>query len=166
MNKLLFILCLLFSLASQAQDSIVSKKDSVEVAFTISFSKANKLTTSQRQELKDKLTAVLARTQTSGLINSQFSIEPDVKLTNRQTTASTKETMTLIEGELTLVAKNRYTGKAYNEQTIHLRELVRGISIPDPEFVLIKAINVKDKRFVRFVKTSINRIVEYYQSNK
>lgn len=166
MRKIHTIIVFLFvAMLCQAQNTEDSKDSvAVEVAFTTVFPKTSNLTTVQRRELKDKLDAVLARTQTAGSKDTPFIIEPQLTVTGKSTTRTTLEPITLIEGELLLIVKNRYDGKAYNELTIPLRESVSGAKVADPELTLIRSINPKDKRFVGFVHKSVNRIVAYYNN--
>ncbi len=161
MNEVtLFLSFVLCAVNSAAQDERASQ-DSIEVNFAVVVPKENSLTSIQRTEIKGKLEQILARTQSSGAENNTpFVIIPEVKAT--ETTAVAKETFILIEGELTLIVKNRYDGTAYNEISIPLKELVEASHVDDPKLILIQKINPKDRRFVRFIRTTEGRIAKQY----
>lgn len=155
---LFFIVCHNMS----AQDEIAISNDSIEINFNIVIPKEKTLSSDLRLELKDKLELALARNGCSGPEGTPFVIVPDVKVINTGITSGTKETFTLIEGECILVAKNKFDGTAFNETNIPLKELVKSGKVGNPIHVLIQSINPKDKRFIRFFRTTQKRISDYY----
>lgn len=163
MKKVVFFLfVILWDVNSVAQNERISQ-DSMEVNFAIAIPKENSLTSIQRTEIKNKLEQILARTQSSGVMNeTPFVIVPEVKIKAADMTAGAKETFTVIEGEMTLIVKNRYDGTAYNEIVIPLKEMVEVSHTGDPKLILIQKINPKDRRFVRFVRTTQERIAKQY----
>ena len=165
MRYLLFLMCMMaFTQRVTAQSSAAG--DSMEVAFSVVIPKEVSLNAAERNEMRQKLEVMLARTQTFAPEGkSPFVIVPEVKVTSKETTAGAKETFTLVEGELVLLVKNRYNGTAYNELSMELRQLVKTQEAIDAKMLLIKGINPKDKRFVRFVRTTQNRIAEYFEGN-
>lgn len=166
MKKILLALIVITCLSTgkvQGQDA--SQQDSIEVGFAIAVPEDNSLTFDQRKEIKVKLEAILARTLSSSAVNkTPFVIVPELNNVTTESTAGGKQTSILIEGELTLIVKNRYDGTSYNEVIVPLKEVVEASRVNDPKIILIRSINVKDRRFVRFIKNSQNRIVEYYEN--
>jgi len=159
---ILFLSFVLCAANSAAQDERASQ-DSIEINFAVVIPKENSLTSTQRTEIKNKLEQVLARTQSSGAVNNTpFVIVPEVKVKNTETTSGAKVTFTLVEGDLTLIVKNKYDGTAYNEISIPLKELVEANRVDDPKLILIQKINPKDRRFVRFIRTTEARIAKQY----
>lgn len=157
------LLAVLFAVNGMAQVDSIAGKDSMDVAFAIVIPAGNTLTSAQRKEIRLKLETVLARTKSAGEVKkTPFVIVPELRVLSTDVTAGAKETFTLVEGELTLTVKNRYNGTAYNELVMPLKEMVAGKRVADPVSVLIRKIEPKDRRFVRFINTSQKRIAEHY----
>lgn len=163
-HRIIFFLLtlMLLPIGSFAQEE-VENKDSIEVTFAVVIPKEKSLDAGQRIEIKNKLEAVLARLQCAGAIEkTPFVIVPELDITSTSVTAGAKEAFVFIEGNLVLVAKNRYDGTAYNELTIPLKKLVNGKNVKDYKSELIQEINPKDRRFVRFIRNTQQRIVKQY----
>lgn len=137
-------------------------QDSIAINFTISFPENTTLTTTQRQELTTKVESIIARTNSSGGNDSPFVIVPTLTVTGEQTTESAIVTVTLVEGELQLIVKNKHDGTIYNELTTTLQATRRQNDTTDGATLLIRAVNTRDSRFVRFIRTTKKRIAERY----
>lgn len=136
-------------------------QDSVRVDFTIAISQESKLTYAQQQELNRKLAGIVARSNASGSeATTPYRIEADLIVTAIKATEGTLVPMTLIQGELLLLAKNRLDGTLYNQLTIPLKETTQADSDKDNALALIRSIKPRDTRFVRFIRTSQKRIAE------
>lgn len=163
------IVCMLFVALTLCTDSWAQNElaeDSIEITFNILTPKENSLTSEQRTEIKSVLEAVLARTESSGAVGeTPFVIIPDIKNVSTDMTEGSKEAFLLIKGELVLIAKNRYDGISCQESSIPLKELVEVEKADDPKLLLIRSINPKDRRFVRFIRTTQRRIVEKYRGS-
>lgn len=158
-----FLLALMFLSAGSSAQEADAGNDSVEVTFTIVIPKEISLDTEQRMEIKSKLEAALAKLQCAGAAaKTPFVLIPEINVTGTNVTSGTKEAFVLIEGDLILVAKNRYDGTAYNELTLPLQKIVTGKSVNNPKSELIKEINPKDRRLIRFIRNTRQRIVGKY----
>lgn len=166
MKKILLTLIAIISvITGKAQSEDTPQQDSIEVNFAIAIPEDNSLTFEQRKEIKLKLETILARTQSAGAVKkTPFVIVPELRIISTESTAGSKRVSTLIEGELTLVVKNRYDGTSYNEVVIPLKEVVERGQFKDTMMALIKCINTNDRRFVRFIKKSQNRIAENFEN--
>ncbi|MBQ7869959.1 MAG: hypothetical protein IJ355_06515 [Prevotella sp.] len=163
MRQILFFLFIVLFCADCKAQTVEAAQDSIEITFAVVTPKECSLTSVQRKELKLMLEKVLARTQSAGVPNrTPFVIVPDVTVKTIDTTSGAKETFTLIDGELSLVVKNQYDGSVYNEITIPLKELTETGRVDDPKLVLIRKINPRDRQFVRFVRTTKDRIAGKY----
>lgn len=157
------LLSFVMSIDCFAQDI---KQDSIDITFAIVIPKEKSLDAEQRVEIKNKLELVLARLQCAGAIEkTPFVIVPEINIIETSVTVGAKETFVLLEGELVLVAKNRYDGTAYNEVTIPLKRMVKETSVKSPKSDLIQEINPKDKHFTRFIRNTQRRIVEHYSGS-
>lgn len=161
LNKYILGFCLatLAVVTSYAQDSI-------SVNFSIVIPQTSKLTASQRLELKEKLERVIARTNTSGPIDeTPFVIVPNLVVTSIKQTEGALCPFILAEGELSLFVKNRYDGSIYNQLTVKLQKTFQGNQKENATLQLIRSVNSRDTRFVRFIKTSKKRILEKYAND-
>lgn len=146
------------------QQSAETPTDTVEVTFTVGFQNDCRLDSGERAELAKKIERILARTESAGTsAGTPFVIVPDITDISTETAEGLMEPQTLIEGELTLLVKNRYDGTVYNEVTVTLRRLVPAGKVQDPAALLIAEIDPKDRKFTRFIRTSRNRIAEKYE---
>ena len=163
MKKIFNLLILVFICQSVYSQTSSSENDSIDICFEIVTPKECSLNASQRDEIKSKLNLLLARTGTAGAVaQTPFVIVPDIKLTDKNNSGGTLQQMTFIEGELTLIVRNRYDGISYNELTLPLKGLAETKKELDPIMRLINNINIKDRRLTRFIRLSCDRIVSYY----
>lgn len=135
-------------------------QDSAIILFDVQMSKTSQLTDQQKLLLKTKVEAAVARTNMVGNGKSLYVIVPSVSVTDVKTTDNSIIPTTIVSGELTLLVKNRIDGKAYNELTIPLKVSQPITSKEDNTSLLIETISIRDKRFVRFIKVSRNRIAD------
>lgn len=135
-------------------------QDPVEVSFDVLVSKNTTLTANQQSLLKTKLEAAVARANFGGNGKSPFVIVPAVSFGDAKTAENSISPITIVNGELTLIVKNRIDGKTYNELTIPLKTSQPITSKKDNVSLLIEAINIRDKRIVRFLKVSRKRIAD------
>ena len=139
-------------------------QDSIAVDFAVLIPETCALTQMQQDELVKKVETILARTNSSGDVEqTPFVIVPDVSVTGTKTTESGLTPMTLIEGELLLLAKNRHDGVIYNQLSVTLRETVQETAAGDPVMTLIRSIKPRESRYVRFIRVSRERIAERYK---
>ena len=139
-------------------------QDSIAVDFAVLIPETSVLTQMQQDELVKKIETILARTNSSGDVEqTPFVIVPDVSVTSTKTTESGLTPMTLIEGELLLLAKNRQDGVIYNQLSVTLRETVQETAAGDPVMTLIRSIKPRESRYVRFIRVSRERIAERYK---
>lgn len=145
----------------------VCAQDSISVDFSVVIPETCTLPAAQRLELKEKLESAVARSNASGdAETTPFVIVPDLIVTDVKTAESTVLPLTLIQGELVLLVKNRYDGSVYNELTVPLKETRQGGGDKDAAQALIRSINPKDARFVRFIRVSRKRIIEKYKDTE
>lgn len=153
-------LVLLISLFSVWETSCCAQ-DSIQVDFVISIPRTCKLTSAQQHELKQKLESIVARANAFGNVTTtSYVIEPNLIVTDVKPTEGTKVPMTLVQGELVLLAKDQRNGILYNELTIPLKEIVQAASDKDGATLLIRSIKPRDARFVRFIRIAKKRIAE------
>lgn len=155
-----FIAAFLFCLSLNAQDSI-------SVDFSVVIPETVKLSQVQRAELRLKLETVIARTNLSGdSENTPFVIVPNVTIGDVKNTGGGINPIKLVQGELHVFVKNRYDGTIYHELTMPLQKTLQGGADKDEMLQLIKSIQPKDSRFVRFMKTAKKRILKRYQDKE
>lgn len=146
---ILFVLCL-----------PLKAQNSTDIVFSVVISETKEMTSTQCDELKEKMEQIVARTNASGNADtSPFTIVANVKVTDVKTTEGGMQPMKLVQGELNLLVKNRNDGIVYNELSISLNKLYQEASKVDELTQLIRSIKPKDARFVRFIKTSQKRIL-------
>ena len=133
----------------------VIAQDSVVVKFMVEIPKEQKLTAQQSGELKDKMEAVLGRMDAHADA-SEYVLAASVKMTGTRTSEGGMRPYTVAEGELALKVHNKKNGTIVNDTTLKLQEG----EATDVLLRLIRAIKVRDSRFVRFIHTSQNRIQE------
>jgi hypothetical protein len=137
----------------------VIAQDSVVVKFMVEIPKEQKLTAQQSGELKDKMEAVLGRMDAYADA-SEYVLAASVKMTGTRTSEGGMRPYTVAEGELSLKVHNKKNGTIVNATTLKLQDSFPEGEATDVLLRLIRAIKVRDSRFVRFIHTSQNRIQE------
>ncbi|MBQ0057033.1 MAG: hypothetical protein KBT20_05180 [Bacteroidales bacterium] len=123
------------------------------------------LSAQANKNLTTKLTAAMTRNSAAAGGNAcVFGIEPIVTVTNMEASQGTMQTVTLCQGELTLVAKNIVDGAQYHSVTIPLKGTVTG---GEDKAMLEMIANIKptDSQFTKFVRVAREKIQDYYANN-
>lgn len=144
------IIYTLLTLPTYAQDSIATR-------FSLAIQKGNTLTAIQKDELKEKFQAVLARADAYAA-NSEYIVSVNIRITDTKVSEGTLRPFTTVEGELTLQTHNKKSGTVMNATTVKLQDTYAEDGHTDPMTRLIRAINLRDSRYVRFIRNSRNRI--------
>lgn len=156
MNKLwLLVLLCATSLATFAQ----------EIQFTILKSAQPELSQSVADALDLRLKQVFTR-NSAGSANQYnvFAIEPVFELSDVLTTDGLVQEVSVVKGELTLIAKNLVDGTMYYSMTIP----VRANAVGNEEKAMKSMIgNIKstDTKFTRFIRITRQKIQDYYAAN-
>lgn len=156
MNKLwLLVLLCATSLATFAQ----------EIQFTILKSAQPELSRSVADALDLRLKQVFTR-NSAGSANQYnvFAIEPVFELSDVLTTDGLVQEVSVVKGELTLIAKNLVDGTMYYSMTIP----VRANAVGNEEKAMKSMIgNIKstDTKFTRFIRITRQKIQDYYAAN-
>lgn len=137
----------------------VTGQDSVAVRFTVEIVPQSKLNPDHKQELMEKVQAILARADAYA-DTSDFVVSADVVMTETRTAENTLRPMTTCEGELRLLAKNKVNGTTVNSVTLKLQSTFAESADTDVLMKLVRAIKVRDSRLVRFIHNSQNRAVQ------
>ena len=98
----------------------VTEQDSVAVRFAVETVPQSKLNPDHKQELMEKVQAILARADAYA-DTSDFVVSADVVMTETRTAENTLRPMTTCEGELRLLAKNKVNGTTINSVTLKLQ---------------------------------------------
>lgn len=141
-------------------------QETISIEFATAIPVASKLSTDQRLLLKEKIEQLLARTNTSGNIESTpFVIVPDIIIETTSVSEGTIYPVTMIQGKLVLLVKNKYDGTVFNELSINLVNTIKENVHKDAISLLIDSININEPRFVKFIKISQKRILERYKDD-
>lgn len=152
-------LCAIVGFCQTVVSDSVSGGTNVPIAFSVNVPSEG-MTAPLQALLKGKLEAAIAHSDMGGSNSSEYVIVPTIIVARAATAENSISPTTVISGELTLLAKNRYSGKAYNELTIPLRATKPITSKADNIELLIESINTHDKRIVRFLKVAKKRILQ------
>lgn len=155
MKKGIVLIVMLFAIMSMG--CMAQETAGVE-GFRVMMAKDSKLTAEQQESLKKKIEQALARNKMSGGESAKYIIEPTVRITNTSTTEGTVTPMTVVEGELVLIAK-AMDGKMLNELTVEIQTVTSDEDVKNVSR-LIKAVKPTDKKIVRFLKVTQSRIKE------
>lgn len=136
-----------------------------QVMFRILPSEQSDLSDQVNKNLTTKLKTAMTRNNAAAASELDvFVIEPTITVTNMESSSGTMQTITMCQGELTLVAKNTIDGAEYHSVTIPLKGTVVG----DNEKAMIDMIaNLKptDSSFTKFVRIAREKIQEHYANN-
>ena len=155
-NRFLWALLLLVSLGAAAQDNI---------HFVAGTPTQKGLSQKNMDALKLKVEQIIARNNagTASLYNA-FVIQPELVLGETKKTEGLLRDVTLVTGEFSLTARNKYDDSVYGTAVIEVQGDATG-SKDDAIASLISGIKVTDPAFVRFIRTTRKRIADFYQQN-
>ena len=144
-NRFLWALLLLVSLGAAAQDNI---------HFVAGTPTQKGLSQKNMDALKLKVEQIIARNNagTASLYNA-FVIQPELVLGETKKTEGLLRDVTLVTGEFSLTARNKYDDSVYGTAVIEVQGDATG-SKDDAIASLISDIKVTDPAFVRFIRTT------------
>ncbi|WP_291529816.1 hypothetical protein [Bacteroides sp. UBA939] len=158
MKKSIALLTLLFvvSLSVAAQETI---------HFVAGVPAQKGLNQKNKDALKLKVEQILARNNAgvASLYNA-FVIQPELVLGETRKTEGLLRDVTLVTGEFSLTARNKYDDSVYGTAVIEVQGDATG-STDDAIASLISSIKVTDPAFVRFIRNTRKHITEFYQQN-
>ncbi|MEG1660757.1 MAG: hypothetical protein RR304_09375 [Bacteroides sp.] len=157
MNKLLILMLLCTSsIWSFAQG---------DIQFTLLKAPQENLPLSVKNALDLKLKQVLTRNSAAAANQyNVFAVEPTIELTDVLTSEGLVQNISVAVGELTLMAKNLVDGTVYYSMTIP----VKGDAVGDNEKAMktmIAKLKSTDTAFTRFIRTTRQKIQDYYAAN-
>ncbi len=157
MKRLILILTLSFiSIGVNAQSNCVAFKAKAPIS--------DELTEADKEALKLKVQQILTRNNVSTTtLYDAFEVVPTLITEPAVQLVGGIKEVAVIEGELTLEAINSIDGSVYNSVTIEVEG--NGSSRDRAISSLIKSIRPNNPLFVKFVKTSVERITDYYTDN-
>ena len=150
-----FLLLLLMAATMQAQT----------VQFNIDpLPEGTEATAGAAKLLETRLKQILTR-NSAGAAQEQnvFAIRPEISILEKKTTSGLIENLTLVKGELTLVALNRVDGCLYHSVTIPVSGQAKVTD--DPYKAMIQGIKSTDPQFSRFIRIAREKIDTYYAEN-
>ena len=150
-----FLLLLLMAATMQAQT----------VQFNIDpLPEGTEATAGAAKLLETRLKQILTR-NSAGAAQEQnvFAIRPELSILEKKTTSGLIENLTLVKGELTLVALNRVDGCLYHSVTIPVSGQAKVTD--DPYKAMIQGIKSTDPQFSRFIRIAREKIDTYYAEN-
>lgn len=159
MRNIITLIALWFSVTfGFSQTGVIASSPDGYMLFGVEVPATENLSETQKAKLTSKMKAILARSAMGGNENSAYVLVPTVNITNKETTESSISPITVVNGELTIIAKNRFDDTAYNELTIPVKASYPVSTKSDDILFIINAINIHDKRIVRFLKVTQQRI--------
>ena len=115
--------------------------------------------------LRLKTEQILARNNAGAdPAHGAFVVQPELRLGEVKKTEGLLREVTLVGGEFSLTARNRYDGSIYGTAVIEVQGDAAG-SREEALSSLISSIKVTDPAFVRFIRTTRKRIAEHYEQN-
>ncbi|NDV58103.1 hypothetical protein D0T85_08310 [Bacteroides sp. 519] len=118
-----------------------------------------------KNAMKLKVEQIIARNNAgANSLYNAFVIVPELTITDTRSTEGLIRDVTLLTGEFTLTAKNRYDDSIYGNVIIE----VSGDATGNQEAAmaaLLNGIKSNNPAFLRFIRTTRKRIVEYYEQN-
>lgn len=115
--------------------------------------------------LKLKVEQIIARNNAGAAsVYNAFVIQPELLLGETKKTEGLLRDVTLVMGEFSLTARNKYDDSVYGTAVIPVQGDATG-SKEDAIASLISSIKVTDPAFVRFIRTTRKRIAEFYDQN-
>lgn len=156
--------CNVFS--QNASDSVATEatrpeiRDSVAM-FGVGLPLQSKLSDEAAELLTNKVSQILGRCNAgAGGDRGPFIIEPTLTPGDKRQSEGMVQNVTVLGGELTLAAKQRYTGQLFHSATFPISATLKG-AVPDEEKALAKAIKTTDAAYVRFVRNARKNILDY-----
>lgn len=155
-NTLFCFLLLLFALNASAQE---------EIHFVAGMPAQNGMPANAVNALKLKVEQIIARNNAGATsVYNAFVIQPELVLGETKKTEGLLRDVTLVTGEFSLTARNKYDDSVYGTVVVEVQGDATG-SKDAAISSLISSIKVTDPAFVRFIRTSRKRIAEFYAQN-
>ncbi len=136
-----------------------------EIQFTITKSTQDNLSEDVIDALDLRLKQIFSRNSASATnAYNVFLIEPYFELSETLTSDGLIQEVSLIKGELTLMAKNKIDNAIYYTLTIP----VSGNSVGNQNDAmknLIRNIKITDPKFTRYIRTARKKITDHYTAN-
>lgn len=152
----LFCFLLLLALSASAQE---------EIHFVAGMPAQNGMPADAVNALKLKVEQIIARNNAGATsVHNAFVIQPELVLGETKKTEGLLRDVTLVTGEFSLTARNKYDGSVYGTVVIDVQGDATG-SKDAAISSLISSIKVTDPAFVRFIRTTRKRIAEFYARN-
>lgn len=115
--------------------------------------------------LKQKVEQIIARNNAGAAsVYNAFVIQPELVLGETKKTEGLLRDVTLVAGEFSLTARNKYDDSLYGTVVIEVQGDATG-STDEAIASLISGIKATDPAFVRFIRTTRKRIAEFYNQN-
>lgn len=155
-NRFLWLLLLFVSLGAADQENI---------HFVAGTPTQEGMSRKNRDALKLKVEKIIARNNAGAVsLYSAFIIQPELILGETKKTEGLLREVTLVTGELSLTARNKYDGSLYGTVVLELQGDATG-GKDEAIASLIAGIKVTDPAFVRFIRTTRKRIADSYRQN-
>lgn len=155
-NTLFCFLLFLLALNASAQE---------EIHFVAGMPTQKGLPANALNALKLKVEQIIARNNAGATsVHNAFVIQPELVLGETKKTEGLLRDVTLVTGEFSLTARNKYDDSVYGTVVIEVQGDATG-SKDAAISSLISSIKVTDPAFVRFIRTSRKRIAEFYARN-
>ena len=155
-NIILWALLFVVSLGAAAQETI---------HFVAGTPAQQGLSQKTIDALKLKVEQIIARNNAGAAsVYNAFVIQPELVLGVTKKTEGLLRDVTLVTGEFSLTARNKYDDSVYGTAVIEVQGDATG-SKEDAIASLISSIKVTDPAFVRFIRTTRKRIAEFYDQN-
>lgn len=150
------IMLLLVPLGTSAQENI---------HFVAGTPAQQGMSAKNQNALKLKVEQIIARNNAGAAsVYNAFVIQPELVPGETKKTEGLLRDVTLVTGEFSLTARNKYDDSLYGTVVIEVQGDAAG-STDDAIASLISGIKVTDPAFVRFIRTTRKRIAEFYQQN-
>lgn len=136
-----------------------------EIQFTLLKTSQTEIPQGVIDALDLKLKQVLTRNSAASADGyNVFAIEPSIELTDVLTSEGLTQNVSVAQGELVLMAKNIVDGTMYYSMTIP----IKGNGVGDKEKAMkamIADIKTTNNAFTRFIRTTRQKINDYYAAN-
>lgn len=155
-NLILWTLLFVVSLGAAAQENI---------HFVAGTPTQKGLSQKNKDALKLKVKQIIARNNAGAAsLYNAFVIQPELVLGATKKTEGLLRDVTLVTGEFSLTARNKYDDSVYGTAVIEVQGDAAG-NQEEAIASLISGIKVTDPAFVRFIRTTRKRIAEFYDQN-
>lgn len=152
----LFVLSLVVYAGLHAQD----------VQFTILPSAQDELPADVSEALNLKLKQILTRNSAASAdAYNVFGIEPVLEIHESLSSEGLMEKVSLVKGELTLLAKNIVDGSLYYSMSIPVSGSSEGGSETKAMKAMVTGIKTTNTSFTRFIRIARQKIQDYYAAN-